>query len=115
MERLLFLHNWKQKRYSKLDIVHSKLYYLKQQEVKGIGMKLDNNLRRLRFEHGEMSQQALAERIGVTRMTVYSIETGRYVPSTVLALKLARVFGIEVEEIFSLREEATVKQGGIGS
>ena len=68
-------------------------------------MKLINHVRRCRFEAGEMSQQELAERVGVTRMTVYSIEKGKYVPSAVLALKIAKVFGKTVEEIFSLPEE----------
>lgn len=65
-----------------------------------IKLKLFNNVRRLRFENNEMTQQELADMIGVTRMTVYSIEKGRYVPSTVLALKIARVFNRPVEEIF---------------
>lgn len=69
------------------------------------GMKLLNNVRRCRFDAGEMSQQELADRVGVTRMTVYSIEKGRYVPSAALALKIARVFGKPVEEIFSLPDE----------
>ena len=63
-------------------------------------MKLGNNLRRCRFEHGEMSQQALAEAIGVTRQTILSIEKGRFVPSTLLALRLAAFFRMSVEEIF---------------
>lgn len=69
------------------------------------GEKLVNDVRRCRFEAGEMSQQELAERVGVTRMTIYSIEKGKYVPSTVLALKIAHVFHKTVEEIFSLPEE----------
>lgn len=72
-------------------------------------MELGNNLRQLRFEHGEMTQQELAERIGVTRMTIYSIESGKFAPSTVLALKLAGVFGKTVEEIFFLNEDETTK------
>ena len=63
-------------------------------------MKLGNNLRRCRFEHGEMSQQALAEAIGVTRQTILSIEKGKFVPSTLLALRLAVFFRMSVEEIF---------------
>ncbi|MBN1777849.1 MAG: helix-turn-helix transcriptional regulator [Clostridiales bacterium] len=65
-------------------------------------MKLNNRLRKLRFEQDEMTQQALADALGVSRMTVYSIEKGKYVPSTLLALKLAGVFGKPVEEIFYL-------------
>jgi len=67
-------------------------------------MELKNNIRKLRFENSEMSQQELADRIGVSRMTIYSIEKGKYVPSTVLALKISKVFGIAVEEIFTLTD-----------
>lgn len=67
-------------------------------------MELQNNIRKFRFENGEMSQQDLADQIGVTRMTIYSIEKGKYVPSTVLALKMAAVFGIPVEELFWLED-----------
>lgn len=72
---------------------------------RGDDMKLKNNVRRCRFDAGEMSQQELADRVGVTRMTIYSIEKGRYVPSAALALQIARVFGKPVEEIFSLPDE----------
>ena len=67
-------------------------------------MKLKNNLRKLRFQKGEMTQQELADLIGVTRMTVYSIEKGKYVPSTLLALKMSDIFGQPVEKIFYLSE-----------
>ncbi len=67
-------------------------------------MPLNNNLRRLRFDADEMSQQALAEKAGVTRMTIYSIEKGKYVPSTLLALKFSHIFSKPVEDIFSLDE-----------
>lgn len=52
-----------------------------------------------------LQQQELAERIGVSRQTIHSIESNRYVPSTVLALKIARVFNLPVEDIFSLDED----------
>ena len=68
-------------------------------------MKLKNSLRRCRFDRDEMSQQALAEAVGVTRQTILSIEKGRFVPSTLLALKLARFFGKPVEEIFYIIED----------
>ena len=68
-------------------------------------MGLGNNIRKLRFEKGEMTQQQLADRIGTSRMTVYSIETGKFVPSTLLALRIAGVFRKPVEEIFYLLEE----------
>lgn len=51
-----------------------------------------------------MTQQQLADAVGVSRQTINAIEAGRFVPSTVLALKIARVFGRRVEEIFSLEE-----------
>lgn len=62
---------------------------------------------RIRVERAElrMTQQQLADAIGVSRQTVNAIETGRFVPSTVLALKIARRFGKPVEAIFQLEEE----------
>ena len=68
-------------------------------------MKLENNLRQFRFEHGEMTQQELANAVGVTRLTIHSIETGKFNPSTLLALKIARFFGVGLEEIFYLSED----------
>ncbi len=68
-------------------------------------MKLMNNIRKQRFEKNEMSQQELADRVGVSRMTIYSTEKGKYVPSALLALKIAKVFDKTVEEIFWLEEE----------
>lgn len=67
-------------------------------------MKLKNNIRQLRFQKNEMSQQELADLIGVSRMTIYSIEKGKYVPSTVLAIKISKVFGKSVEDIFILTD-----------
>ncbi len=64
---------------------------------------MKNRLKVARAEK-DMSQAQLAEHIGVSRQTINSIETGRYIPSTVLALKLARTFGKPVEEFFSLEE-----------
>jgi putative transcriptional regulator len=68
-------------------------------------MRLGNNIRRFRFEAGEMSQEDLAQRVGVTRQTVYSIEKGKFVPSTLLALKIARLFNRKVEELFFIVDE----------
>lgn len=67
--------------------------------------KLENNLRKLRFEHEEISQQELANAVGVTRLTIHSIETGKFNPSVVLALKLAHFFKKPVEEIFYIKKE----------
>jgi putative transcriptional regulator len=57
-------------------------------------------IRRLRFDHGEMTQQELAERVGVTRQTIIALEAGRYAPSLLLAFRIARVFEASVEEVF---------------
>lgn len=61
---------------------------------------IGNHLRRLRFDHGEMTQDALARAAGVTRQTVIALEAGRYAPSLELAFRLARVFGKRVDEVF---------------
>ncbi len=63
-----------------------------------------NKIRRLRFDHDEMTQQALAEKVGVTRQTIIAIEAGKYSPSLYLALRLAQVFGQTVEEVFEIDE-----------
>lgn len=68
-------------------------------------MKLGNNIRRCRFENNEMSQQNLADTIGVTRQTIFSIEKGKFIPSTLLALKIAKFFNKKVEDVFFLIEE----------
>ena len=61
-----------------------------------------NGLRRMRFEQGEMTQEQLARRAGVTRQTIIALEANRYVPSLLLAVRLATVFGVTVEELFIL-------------
>ncbi len=66
--------------------------------------EITNEIRRLRFEHGEMTQQALADLAGCTRQTILLLEQGRYVPSLALALRIARVFGRAVEDVFRLEE-----------
>lgn len=68
-------------------------------------MELGNHLKKLRFEHGQISQQALANAVGVTRLTIHSIENGKFNPSTLLALKIARYFGVELEEVFFIQED----------
>ena len=67
--------------------------------------KLQNNLRRCRFEHDEISQQELANAIGVTRLTIHSIEKGKFNPSVLLALKIAKFFNKHVEDIFYISDE----------
>lgn len=64
--------------------------------------KIKNDIRRLRFEHGEMTQQELADLIGCTRQTIIMLEQGRYVPSLALALRIGQVFAMPVEDIFKL-------------
>ena len=64
--------------------------------------QLSNNIRRLRFDAGEMTQQSLADKVGVTRQTIIATEQGRYAPSLPLAIKIARTFGKQVEEVFQL-------------
>lgn len=61
-----------------------------------------SNIRRFRFDAGEMTQQELATRVEVTRQTIIALEANRYVPSLLLAIRLARVFGVQVEEVFEL-------------
>lgn len=65
---------------------------------------MNNKIRVARAEV-RMTQQELAEAVDVSRQTINAIESGKFVPSTVLALKIARIFGKQVEEIFSLEEE----------
>jgi putative transcriptional regulator len=64
------------------------------------GLAITNHIRRLRFEHNEMTQQALADRIGVTRQTVNAIELGKYSPSLEIAFRIAAVFGVPLEQVF---------------
>lgn len=65
-------------------------------------MNLGNNIRYCRFNRNEISQEALAEAIGVTRQTIHSIEKGKYIPSALLAFKIAKFFEKNVEEVFYL-------------
>ena len=67
--------------------------------------ELTNNIRRLRFENGEMTQQQLAEKTGVTRQTIIAIEAGKYSPSLPLAFRIARTFGLPVEEVFQYEDD----------
>ncbi|MCB9134109.1 MAG: helix-turn-helix transcriptional regulator [Anaerolineales bacterium] len=62
---------------------------------------ISNNIRRLRFDHDEMTQQQLAEKVGVTRQTIIAMEQDKYSPSLELAFRIALVFGVSLEEVFS--------------
>lgn len=64
------------------------------------GTPIGNHIRRLRFEHGEMTQEALAREVGVTRQTIIALEAGRYAPSLELAFRIARAFGTGLEDVF---------------
>jgi putative transcriptional regulator len=64
------------------------------------GTIVSNRIRQLRFENGEMTQQQLAQRIGVTRQTLNAIELGKYSPSLEAAFRIAEVFGVPLEQVF---------------
>ncbi len=64
------------------------------------GTPVTNHIRRLRFEHDEMTQEALARASGVTRQTIIALEAGKYAPSLELAFRIARAFGVGVEDVF---------------
>jgi putative transcriptional regulator len=64
-----------------------------------------NSVRKLRFSHQEMTQQQLAEFVGVTRQTIAAIEQGKYFPSLELAFRIARVFNAPLEQVFFLDED----------
>lgn len=66
---------------------------------------ITNEIRKLRFLAGEMTQQQLAERTGVTRQTVAAIENGKYYPSLELAFRIAHVFGLPLTEVFTFELE----------
>jgi putative transcriptional regulator len=62
--------------------------------------QLSNKIRRLRFDNGQMTQQQLADKAGVTRQTIIAVESGKYTPSLLLAFRIARAFGLSVEQVF---------------
>jgi putative transcriptional regulator len=62
--------------------------------------EITNCIRRLRFDHDEMTQEALADRVGVTRQTIIALEAGKYTPSLSLAFRIARAFNKRVEDVF---------------
>ncbi len=66
--------------------------------------EITNYLRRLRFENGEMTQEELAARSKCTRQTIIALEQGKYVPSLALAFRIARVFGVSLDDVFEYQE-----------
>jgi len=66
---------------------------------------ISNQIRRLRFDHGEMTQQTLADKAGVTRQTIIAIEAGKYAPSLPLAFRIARAFNASVEDVFQYPDD----------
>ena len=68
--------------------------------------RIRNNVRKLRFLGSEMTQQELAEKIGVTRQTVIAIEQDKYSPSLDVAFRIARIFGVPLEEVFQYETDA---------
>jgi len=67
--------------------------------------RVTNNIRALRFAHGEMTQAEIANRLHVTRQTIIAIEQGRYSPSLEMAFQIANVFGVPLDEVFQYPEE----------
>ena len=65
---------------------------------------IGNHIRKLRFEHDEMTQEQLADKIGVTRQTIVAIEKGKYSPSLELAFRIALAFNQSIEEVFYIEE-----------
>ena len=72
-------------------------------EAGKVTSQISNEIRKLRFAHNEMTQQALADAIGVTRQTVIAIEKNKYSPSLEAAFKIAEVFGVSLDEVFQYR------------
>jgi len=71
------------------------------------GLVITNNIRKLRFFAGEMTQLELAERTGSSRSTIIAVEAGKYTPSLELAFKIADVFGVMIGEVFECRMAET--------
>lgn len=69
-----------------------------------------NRIRRLRFDHAEMTQEALAKRCGVTRQTIIALEAGRYAPSLELAFRIAAAFGARIEDVFAWEPDASASR-----
>jgi len=66
--------------------------------------RIKNRIRRLRFDHNEMTQEELANKVGCTRQTIIALEQGKYVPSIELSFRIARAFEVPLEEVFQYEE-----------
>jgi putative transcriptional regulator len=66
--------------------------------------QLSNQIRRLRFENGEMTQEELADKAGVTRQTIIAIEAGKYSPSLTLAFRIAKAFNVPLDKVFQYEQ-----------
>jgi putative transcriptional regulator len=67
--------------------------------------RIRNRIRKLRFDHGEMTQEELANRVGCTRQTIIALEQNKYVPSIELAFRIARAFNVPLEEVFQCEDD----------
>ena len=67
--------------------------------------RIENRIRRLRFDAGEMTQKDLADRVGVTRQTILAIEGAKYFPTLELAFRIACVFDVGLDEVFTYHED----------
>jgi len=77
--------------------------------------RLSNNIRRLRFENGQMTQQELADKVGVTRQTIIATEAGKYAPSLPLAFRIARTFAVPIEQVFQYQDDPQVSASDTNS
>lgn len=77
-------------------------------------LHITNNIRRLRFFANEMTQQQLAEQVGVSRQTIIAIEAGKYAPSLELAFNIAEAFGVKIGDVFDyeVKEQETKRKKG---
>jgi putative transcriptional regulator len=70
-------------------------------------VQISNRIRELRFAAGELTQQTLADRVGITRQTVIALEQGKYYPSLELAFLIAEAFGVGVEDVFQRQSNSS--------
>lgn len=69
-----------------------------------------NHIRKLRFNHDEMTQQQLADKVGVTRQTIVALEKGKYSPSLELAFRIAHAFNLPLEDVFFYQDQGNTKR-----